>query len=365
MSKKIPPSRAHSTTSRTQDDVPLDPEIVAELFVSIRDTTAKMDENALLKQVIKAKEERKAARSTSGDNDNSRRMNTVFASSSGSRFRSTASTARPSTKTASTSTTPASAPPLSTAFRPTIKLSRDSGADTDVEMMIDSDRDTELECSTSTNSLGGFTTTDTQNESFSMHVDDIVPLPAKRTLGRTHSAGTVSSRSTIASSKPAFASSSKALANASSSTFTASFEKKPQSTQVRPPVAPSASQRRPPLLGMRRPPNHPNTGFPSSQSRYADTQSPYGASQAKGQKQVTLLPFKPPLLSKPNPKPVYTSKQAAENPESPPTSTPELERDESDGDGKHEDGAAGADSSFDVSFDVDADALEATMRQYD
>lgn len=38
-----------------------------------------------------------------------------------------------------------------------------------------------------------------------------------------------------------------------------------------------------------------------------------------------------------------------------------------DGDGEHEreGGAAVADSSFDVSFDVDADALEATMRQHD
>jgi hypothetical protein len=116
---------------------------------------------------------------------------------------------------------------------------------------------------------------------------------------------------------------------------------------------------------MRRPSNHPNTGFPSSQTRYANTQSPYTASQAKGQKQVTLPPFKPPLLGKPKPKPVYTPKQTAENPESPPTSTPKLERDEGDGDGEHEDGAAGADSSFDVSFDVDADALEATMRQSD
>jgi len=116
---------------------------------------------------------------------------------------------------------------------------------------------------------------------------------------------------------------------------------------------------------MRRPSNHPNTGIPSSQTRYANTQSRCAASQAKGQKQVTLPPFKPPLLSKPNPKPVYTPKQTSENPESPPTSTPELEKDEDDGDGEHEDGAAGADSSFDVSFDVDADALEATMRQYD
>jgi hypothetical protein len=114
---------------------------------------------------------------------------------------------------------------------------------------------------------------------------------------------------------------------------------------------------------MRRPPNLPNTGFPSSQSRYATAQSPYVASQTKGQKQVTLPPFKPPLLSKSDPKPVYTPKQVAQNHESPPTSTPELDEDEDED--KDEGSAAVADSSFDVSFDVDVDALEATMRQYD
>jgi hypothetical protein len=113
---------------------------------------------------------------------------------------------------------------------------------------------------------------------------------------------------------------------------------------------------------MRRPPNLPNTGFPSSQSRYATPQLPYVASQTKGQKQVTLPPFKPPLLSN-NPKPVYTPKQVAQNHESPPTSTPELDEDEDED--KDEGSVAVADSSFDVSFDVDVDALEATMRQYD
>ncbi|KAG1741225.1 hypothetical protein EDD22DRAFT_921481, partial [Suillus occidentalis] len=104
----------------------------------------------------------------------------------------------------------------------------------------------------------------------------------------------------------------------------------------------------------------------ASQSRYATTQSPYAATQATGQKPVTLPPFKPPLLKKPNPKPIPTPKVVVQTPESPPTSTPELDKDDSNDDGEEEDklGAVGADSSFDVSFDVDADALEATMRQY-
>lgn len=82
---------------------------------------------------------------------------------------------------------------------------------------------------------------------------------------------------------------------------------------------------------------------------------------------MTLPPFKPPLLKKPNLKPIPTPKRVVQTPESPPTSTPELDKDDSNDDGEEEDklGAVGADSSFDVSFDVDTDALEATMRQYD
>ncbi|KAG2144220.1 hypothetical protein DEU56DRAFT_754289 [Suillus clintonianus] len=103
----------------------------------------------------------------------------------------------------------------------------------------------------------------------------------------------------------------------------------------------------------------PNSRFPLSQSLHHHT--------ITGQKQVTLPPFKPPLLKKPNPKYVLAPKQVVQTPESPPTSTPELDKDDSNVDGDVEDtgGAAGVDSSFDVSFDVDADALEATMRQYD
>ncbi|KAG0696893.1 hypothetical protein DFH29DRAFT_949192 [Suillus ampliporus] len=231
-------------------------------------------------------------------------------------------------------------------------------------MTSDSDRDTDLEGSIFTDSLGSFA----PNESFSMHVDEIIP-PPKRMGGRAPSTGPVSSTSrlTTSSSKSGFTPSSKALTTPSSSTFTASLEKVPQSTYVRPPVAPPTSQRCLPPLGMRRLHNLPNVGFPSSQSRYATTQSPYAASQVKGQKQMTLPPFKPPLLAKSNPKPVPVPNRVVQTPDSPPTSTPELDKDDSNDDGDEEDqgGAAGADSSFDVSFDVDADALEATMRQYD
>lgn len=70
---------------------------------------------------------------------------------------------------------------------------------------------------------------------------------------------------------------------------------------------------------------------------------------------MTLPPFKPLLLKKPNPKPVPTPKQVIQTPESLSTSTPELDKDNSNDDGGKEDklGAAGADS-FDVSLDVEA-----------
>lgn len=51
-----------------------------------------------------------------------------------------------------------------------------------------------------------------------------------------------------------------------------------------------------------------------------------------------------------------------------PTLTPELVNDDSNDDSAEEEdklGAAGADSSFDVSLDVDADVLKVTMKQYD
>ncbi|KAG0696891.1 hypothetical protein DFH29DRAFT_1004212 [Suillus ampliporus] len=233
-------------------------------------------------------------------------------------------------------------------------------------MTSDSDRDTDLESSTFTDSLGSFA----PNGSFSTHVDEIVP-PLKRMVGRAPSTGPVSSTSRPTASSPnsGFAPSSEVLTTPSSSTFTASLEKVPQSAYVRPPVPPPTNQRCLPPLGMRRLHNLPNAGFPSSQLRYATTQSPYAASQVKGQKQTTLPPFKPPLLAKSNPKPVHVPvlNRVVQTPESPPTSTPELDKDDSNDDGDEEDqgGAAGADSSFDVSFDVDADALEATMRQYD
>ncbi|KAG1792981.1 uncharacterized protein HD556DRAFT_1309006 [Suillus plorans] len=202
------------------------------------------------------------------------------------------------------------------------------------------------------------------NESFSMHVDDVLP-PPKCAVGRTPSI-VMGASLAVSSSNSGFMSPSKALTTASTSVSTAVPEKMPQSRHV---VAPSATQRGPPPLGMRRQHNLPNSGFPLSQSRYATTQSPYAASQAKGQKPVMLPPFKPPLLKKPNPKAVPAPKQVFQTPESPPTSTPELVKDDSNDDGDEEEedklGAAGADSSFDVSFDVDVDALEATMRQYD
>lgn len=231
-------------------------------------------------------------------------------------------------------------------------------------MTLDSDRDTDREGNTFTDSAGDLA----PDESFSMHVDDVLP-PPKRTAGRTPSIVMVpsTSRPVVSSSKSEFIPSSKALTTASTSISTAVPEKIPQSRHMHPVVAPSTTQRGPPPLGMRRQHNLPNSGFPSSQSRYATTQLPYAASQAKGQKPVTLPPFKPPLLKKPNPKPVPAPKQVVQTPESPPTSTPELDKDDSDDDGEEEDklGAAVADSSFDVSFDVDVDALEATMRQYD
>ncbi|KAG0696881.1 hypothetical protein DFH29DRAFT_949123, partial [Suillus ampliporus] len=197
-------------------------------------------------------------------------------------------------------------------------------------MTSDSDRDTDLEGSTFTDSLGSFA----PNDSFSMYVDEIVP-PPKRMVGRAPSTGLVSSTSrlTASSSKSGFAPSSKVLTTPFSFTFSASLEKIPQSTYVRPPVAPPTSQRCPPPLGMRRLHNLPNAGFPSSQSRYATTQSPYAASQGKGPMQTTLPPFKPPLLAKSNPKPVPVSKRVVQTPESPPTSTPELDKDDSNDDG--------------------------------
>ncbi|KAG1722541.1 uncharacterized protein EDB91DRAFT_1174545, partial [Suillus paluster] len=369
MSKKVPPSRAYSATAPTKNDVPPDPEQTAQLLHMLRDVSAKVDENSRLKQMAKAKAEKKAG--TSGDITT--RTNTVSASSSGSNSTSR-STARHLTKAASTSTitsASSSAPPqraaisrqLSSAtIKPTVKLSRDSGTHADIEMTSDSDRDTDLEGSTFTDSLGNFA----PNESFSMHVDEIIP-PPKRMIGKTPSTGPVSStnRPTASSSNSGFASSSKALTTASSSAFASSLEKIPQSTHVRPPVTPSTSQRHPPPLGMRRVHNLPNTGFASSQARYATTQAHYASSQAKAQKQTTLPPFKPPLLAKHNPKPVPVPKRVVEPPDSPPTSTPELDKDDSNDDGDEDKGGtAGADSSFDVSFDVDADALEATMRQY-
>lgn len=369
ISKKIPPSRAYSATPPVKDDVPPDPELAAGYLHIIRNGTAKMDENSRRKQAARAKAEKEAASGTPGVIATQRN---THASSSGSRSTSTALNARPLKKTASI-TSASSAPPrgstlsgsLSSAtLKPTAKLTRDNGTYGDMEMTLDSDRDTDREGSTLTSSAGDFA----PDESFSMHVDDILP-PPKRVVGRTPSIVMVPSTRlpTTSSSNSGLMPSSKPLATASTSTSTAVPEKIPQSRHVRQVVAPSTTQRGPPPLGMRRQHNLPNSGFPSSQSRYATTQSPYATSQATGQKPVTLPPFKPPLLKKPNPKPIPTPKLVVQTPESPPTSTPELDKDDSNDDGEEEDklGAVGADSSFDVSFDVDADALEATMRQYD
>lgn len=78
---------------------------------------------------------------------------------------------------------------------------------------------------------------------------------------------------------------------------------------------------------------------------------------------MMLPPFTPPLLKKPNLKHTPAPKQVVQTPESP----PELVKDDSNDGGSEENelGAAGADSSFDIFFDVDADVLQATMRQYD
>ncbi|KAG0696887.1 hypothetical protein DFH29DRAFT_181163 [Suillus ampliporus] len=184
------------------------------------------------------------------------RRNAVSSSLSGSKVTSAASTTRLLTKTTSTTTissASSSAPPRGSAIsrslssatiKPTVKLSRDNDSHADIQMTSESDRDTDLESSTFTDSLGGFA----PNESFSMHVDEIVPVRRAPSTGPVSS----TSRPTASSSKSGFAPSSKALATASSSTFSASLEKLPQSTHVRPPVAPSTSQRCQPPLGMRR-----------------------------------------------------------------------------------------------------------------
>ncbi|KAG1842854.1 hypothetical protein DFJ58DRAFT_844514 [Suillus subalutaceus] len=79
-----------------------------------------------------------------------------------------------------------------------------------------------------------------------------------------------------------------------------------------------------------------------------------------------LPPFEPPLLKKPNPKLVPAAKQI-QTPKSPSTSMPELDKDDSNDDSGEEDklSVARAALSFDVSFDVDADALGTAMRQYE
>ncbi|KAG1842857.1 hypothetical protein DFJ58DRAFT_805386 [Suillus subalutaceus] len=347
ISKKVPPSRAYSATPPVKDDVPPDPELAAGYLHIIRNGTAEIDKNSRRKQAARAKAKKEAASGTPGDIATRRNTHT---SSSGSRSTSTALTARPLKKTASISSASSSAPPRgstisrsssSATIKPTVKLSRDSVTYGDIQMTLDSDRDTDRE-GTFTDSADDLA----PDKSFSMHMDDIL-LPPKRAVGRTPSIVMVPSTSP--------------LTTASTSTSTAAPEKIPQSRHMHPVIAPSTTQRGPPPLGMRRQHNLPNSGFPSSQTRYATTQSPYAASQ------VTLPPFKPPLLKKPNPKTVPTPKQVIQTPESPPTSTPELDKDDSNDDGGEEDtlGAAGADSSFDVSFDVDVDALEATMRQYD
>ncbi|KAG1843387.1 hypothetical protein C8R48DRAFT_780687 [Suillus tomentosus] len=347
ISKKVPPSRAYSSTAPVKDGVSSESELAA------RDG-----------REFEAKAEKEAASGTPGDI--ATRKNT-YASSSVSRSTSTVFTARPLKKTASISSTSSafmrgnviSRSSSSATIKPTVKLSRDSGTCGDIQMTLDSDRDTDREGSTYTDSAGDFA----PNESFSMHVDDVLP-PPKRAVGRIPSI-VMDTSPTISSSNSGFMPPSKTLATASTSASTAVPEKIPQSRHV---VAPSATQRGPLPLGMRRQHNLPDSGFPLSQSRCATTQSPYAASQAKGQKPVTLLPFKPPLLKKPNSIPTSAPKQVFQTPESPPTSTPELVKDDSNDDGDDgEDklGAAGADSSFDVSFDVDVDALEATMRQYD
>ncbi|KAG0696885.1 hypothetical protein DFH29DRAFT_1082671 [Suillus ampliporus] len=122
MSKKIPPSRVYSAITPTKHDVASDPEQIAQLLHMLRDVSAQVDENSRLKQIAKAKVEKKAA----------------------------------------------------------------------------SDRDTDLEGSSFTDFLGSFAS----NESFSMHVDEIVP-PPKRVVGRTPSTGPVAStsRPTASSSK--------------------------------------------------------------------------------------------------------------------------------------------------------------------
>ncbi|KAG1812756.1 hypothetical protein EV424DRAFT_1349231 [Suillus variegatus] len=316
ISKKVPPLHAYSSTAPVKDGVSSKSELAARYLHIIHNGTAEMDENSRRKQAAKVKAEKEAASGTLGDI--ATRKNTC-ASSSGSRSTSTAFTARPLKKTASISST--SSAPL----------------------------------------RGNVISDFTPNESFSMHVDDVLP-PPKRAVGRTPSI-VMDTSPTASSSNSGFMPPSKTLATASTSASTIVPEKITQSRHV---VAPSATQRGPPPLGMRRQHNLPNSGFPLSQLRYATTQSPYAASQAKGQKPVTLPPFKPPLLKKPNSIPTSAPKQVFQTPESPPTSTPELVKDDSNDDSDDEDklGAAGADSSFDVSFDVDVDALEATMRQY-
>lgn len=75
---------------------------------------------------------------------------------------------------------------------------------------------------------------------------------------------------------------------------------------------------------------------------------------------MMLQPFNPLLPKKSNPKPVPTSKQLVQIPESSTTSTLELDNDDINDDGDEDKVSVG--SLFDVSFNVDAP--EATTWQY-
>lgn len=87
----------------------------------------------------------------------------------------------------------------------------------------------------------------------------------------------------------------------------------------------------------------------------------YATSHAKGQKEVALQRFNPPLPRKPNPNFVPTSKEIFQIPEST-TSTLELDNDDINDDGDED--SVNMDSSFDVSFDADVDDPKAATRQY-
>ncbi|KAG1814584.1 uncharacterized protein BJ212DRAFT_1360737 [Suillus subaureus] len=170
ISKKVPPSRAYSATPPVKDDVPPNPELAAGYLHIIRNGTAEMDENSRRKQAARAKAEKETASRHPGGYRDPEEYPCMPLKKTASV--SSASSAPPRGSTISRSLSSAT-------IKPTVKLSRNSGTYGDIRMTLDSDRDTDHEGSTFTDFAGDLA----PNESFSMHVDDVL-LPPKRTMGR-------------------------------------------------------------------------------------------------------------------------------------------------------------------------------------